>query len=290
MDNKFIKSCLLCDGDLTKTAFPFFTKYNNRVFKYFKCRKCKSTCIHPIPDQNTFQKIYSKKNYHNIFYKSYNKKKYLNSVKYIKNYIHKDALFLDYGCGSGYFMKALDTYGYKSVGIDYDKKTILDLKKDFEVYTIDEFNEYNDRKFDVIHLGDTLEHTGNPVNLINYLLKKLSKKGLLFIEGPIERNLSLVNYSILFFGNLRNIFFPNLKRNHTPTHLFFVSLKSQISFFNQFDNLTVVKYSVFENGWPYKNNGFVKNLIANIAIKLGGKSFLSFIFGNRINLILKNNE
>ena len=55
-------------------------------------------------------------------------------------------------------------------------KTILDLKKDFEVYTIDEFKKSNDRKFDVIHLGDTLEHTGDPVNLINYLLKNLVKK------------------------------------------------------------------------------------------------------------------
>ena len=67
-----------------------------------------------------FEKIYSKQNYQNIFYKNYNEK-YLNSVKYIKNYIHNDAIFLDYGCGSGYFMKALDSYGYKSVGIDYDK-------------------------------------------------------------------------------------------------------------------------------------------------------------------------
>ena len=56
MDNKFNKRCLLCDGNLTNNAFPFFTKYNNRVFKYFKCSKCKSTCIHPIPDQNTLRK------------------------------------------------------------------------------------------------------------------------------------------------------------------------------------------------------------------------------------------
>ena len=55
----------------------------------------------------------------------------------------------------------------------------------------------------------------------NFLNKK--PEGLLFIEGPIERNLSLVNYSILFFGNLRNIFFTYLKRYNTHTHIFFVS-------------------------------------------------------------------
>tara|TARA_Y100000768_G_scaffold372221_1_gene339693 strand:- start:194 stop:1066 length:873 start_codon:yes stop_codon:yes gene_type:complete len=284
------KNCLLCKGELSNRSFPFFTIYNNVSFEYLKCTKCYSTCIYPTPDHETLEKIYSKNNYHNIFYKDYNKKKYLNSVKYINKYIKKNSTFLDYGCGSGYFINALKDYGYKAVGVDYDKKLITDLKKNYEVYTLAEFDDINNKKFDVIHLGDVLEHMIDPINLMNYLILKLNKNGLIYIEGPIERNLSLVNISIQLFGNIRNLFLPFIKRKHTPTHLFFVNLKSQINFFRQFHNLSIIDYKVTETGWPYTGNGFIKNSIAKIAIMMGGKKFFSHILGNRINIILRVND
>lgn len=290
MKIKKIKKCLLCDGKLTQKAFPFSTIYNKIKFNYLKCNKCHSTCIHPTPNKNTLEIMYQKDNYHKIYYKNYDTIKYIKSVMYLRKFIDTNSTILDYGCGSGYFIKALKKYNYKVIGVDYDEKLINDLKSEHEVYTVKELEQIKNIKFNAIHLGDVLEHMVEPIKLIKFLINKLNNNGLIYIEGPLERNISLVNYSILIFGNFRNILFPFLRREHTPTHLFFVNLKSQINFFNQFTNLSIIDYQVSETGWPYKNNGIIKNLIAKFAIFFGGKKFFSNIFGNRISIILKVND
>ena len=46
-------------------------------------------------------------------------------------------------------------------------------------------------------------------------------------------------------------------------------------------------WEIYETGWPYINNGVIKNSIAKIAIYLGGKKFFSKVMGNRFRGIFK---
>ena len=283
MNNENLRTCLLCKSILTKKAFPFYTNYNGIFFEYFKCIQCSATCIHPRPDKLTLKKIYNKDTYHNKFYSTEDHEKYSISVLYLEKFIKKNLVILDYGCGAGYFLKALEKKNYKVMGVDFEEDLINNLNKKYNTFTISEFeNNENLNNFDVIHLGDVLEHLVNPIEIINLIIKRIKPGGYLYIEGPLERNLSFVNFSILLYGNFRNLFFFFKKRNHTPTHLFFVNLITQLNFFNQFTSLSIVNYKVYETGWPYVNQNFFKSVIAKLSIFLSGKKLFSNIFGNVI--------
>ena len=69
-----------------------------------------------------------------------------------------------------------------------------------------------------------MEHVIAPDHLLINLHKKIKKNGLMYIEGPIERNLSLVNFLIILFGNIKSFLIPRYKNDFKPYTYFFVIL------------------------------------------------------------------
>ena len=47
-------------------------------------------------------------------------------------------------------------------------------------------------------MRDVFEHSTNPKNIINSIYRILNKQGIMIIDGPIEKNFSLTNFSIKF--------------------------------------------------------------------------------------------
>ena len=197
---------------------------------------------------------------------------------------------MDFGCGKGQFIKEIQNK-HKCYGVEYDLETIKKCKKTFKKAiffnnkTLDKKKFFN--FFDIVHLGDVLEHVVDPINLINKLNKKIKKKGLLYVEGPIERNLSIVNYSIILFGNIKKIIKPNLKNNFKPYHLYFCNFNNQLTMLKNIKNFKIVKYEVYETGWPYNCGGLVKKLIAILAIFFSKIDIFGFKIGNRFRIILQ---
>ena len=136
-------------------------------------------------------------------------------------------------------------------------------------------------------MGDVLEHVVNPHNLLKKLHKKLKKDGLLYIEGPIERNFSIVNFSILLFGNIKKLIKPNLKNNFKPYHLYFCNFKNQLSMLKKMKKYEIIQYEIYETGWPYNSGGIIKKFISKVAIFFSMINFLGFKIGNRVRIILQ---
>ena len=139
----------------------------------------------------------------------------------------------------------------------------------------------NNKEFQAIHLGDVLEHLPNPRETLIKLISVLAEKGIIFIEGPLEKNHSLVYWSAKLFGHIKKMFRLN-EQFGEPTHLIKVNEKTQLNFILELDSrIKCLHWEVYETGWPYVNNGFLRNLIAQLAIFLGGKKFFSSVMGNR---------
>lgn len=130
----------------------------------------------------------------------------------------KPKRILDVGCSTGYVGEILKKKGHYVVGIDVSKIAIKEAgKKIDEAYCADientDFSFLND-KFDVILLGDILEHLVEPLDVLKKLSKYLENTGALIISVPnianwkIRVNLLLgrFNYSetgLLDSGHLR---------------------------------------------------------------------------------------
>lgn len=96
------------------------------------------------------------------------------------------ARVLDYGCGSGAYLKSLKQLGYDVTGVDFDAHSIaLSRASGLRAFALDELprEEWHGR-FDAITLGHVIEHVHDPASLLADLRGWLAEGGMVFIEAP----------------------------------------------------------------------------------------------------------
>ncbi len=82
-----------------------------------KCGECASVLVDPVPDDQTFAKMYAKAEYHDCHYKGLEGGAYAESAELLKQYVPAGASVVDYGCGVGAFLKALRFEGFEPYGV-----------------------------------------------------------------------------------------------------------------------------------------------------------------------------
>lgn len=197
----------------------------NQKFDIFKCKKCKTYFINPIPDKNLIHSFYEFKN--DSLYGAYQKINREIKYNYLEELlIHKSNLtpmdrliftlmgidnrnldlltytkkekmsfynVLDVGCGSGYFTMQLVKF------LQIDKKNIkgIDINLDTERFgkyldiTMEtaRLEEYPESGFDLITLSHVLEHEPDPKTLIKEVHKRLSNDGIFYLSVPNSQSL-----------------------------------------------------------------------------------------------------
>lgn len=285
MHDLCIRNCPLCGGVLGGKAFPFSTKFNNFIFNYLRCDRCLSVVVDPIPDRETFARMYAKADYHDCHYKGKFSDEYLVSAQILKQFLPSGASVLDYGCGVGGFLKALKDVGFDPLGVEFDRDAAHAAGEtaNCKAMSIDDFQmQAINAKFDAIHFGDVLEHVPDPADLLKKVLGYLTPAGVLYVEGPLETNPSPVYWAAILFGAMKKRLKPKSFATHPPTHLFLTGAKQQKAFFSLTDARLELQYwQVYETGWPYSNGGLLKRAIAKIAMRLGGRDLFGAICGNR---------
>jgi SAM-dependent methyltransferase len=194
-------------------------------------------------------------------------------------------LVLDYGCGVGAFLRALNAEGFVPYGVEFDRDAahFAGQKAACMTMSVDDFLAHPDKPlFDAIHLGDVLEHLPDPVGTLKVLFDYLKSGGVLFVEGLLEINPSPVYWAARLFGAIKRVVRPTFTANHAPTHLFRTGAKQQLAFFSRVEPCFQLRHwQIYETGWPYTNGSVINRAIAGIAIVLGGRQFFGEIFGNR---------
>lgn len=285
------RRCPLCNATASGITFPYAVIYNAVQFNYLKCSNCFSIFIDPVPDSQTFAKMYAKETYHDHNYEAPAGWTYSDSANLLKKYLPAAAKILDYGCGVGALLKALAQEGFIPYGVEFDEDTARFAAKNAncETFSVDQFLALSDKPiFDAIHLGDVLEHLPDPLSVIKQLLVYLKPDGLLFVEGPLEINPSPVYWAARIFGTIKHIVNPSFVGRDAPTHLFRTGAKQQLAFFQLADSRSdLISWTVYETGWPYSDGGIFKRAIAGIALIIGGNHLLGITFGNRFRGVFK---
>ena len=183
MITKSTKKCALCGSNKTNLVEQKVKDFVSlEFFDIYSCSSCLVSYTNPIP--KNLEKYYNQENYD-----SYQKKKgifsYIYSLiqhinnRYKTNIIKRYGFgpLLDYGAGSGSFVKHANRVGYKSLGYE-------PINKSLNRNITNNMGVIKKSKYKFITLWHVLEHTKKPKELLLTIKSLLSKRGKVVIAVP----------------------------------------------------------------------------------------------------------
>lgn len=192
-------NCKVCGSNAVRGR-PFGYQFNGRWLGAVECRECGIIFIHPQPTGEEIVQMYSKEYFEGDFRcghaGSYFDESTLNRladrklIERIKQ--HKSSgNFLEIGCAGGAFLNAAREAGYHVQGVEYSPEAASFARERFglDVKTGDITSaHYSDGSFDVVFMGDVLEHLSDPVTTVQEIRRVLSATGILVVECPMQTN------------------------------------------------------------------------------------------------------
>jgi SAM-dependent methyltransferase len=247
--------CLLCDGEAHCLTYPYGTRWNGRDFDYRRCTDCGASVLDPLPDEADFARMYRPSDYHDAFYEDLNEPT-PTALASVAGKLRPGGRILDFGCGNGAFMVTAAKAGFHCEGVELDPemRQRAAANSSCPVRSLEDV-EAEGGGYDVIHLGDVLEHLPDPAAMMRRLRPLLGAGGMFFVEGPLEDNASPVYYASRLFGAAKAALRRPLRGAYPPYHLLRTGAAAQRRFFERRLGWRVEHFGVFETGWPYLNPG-----------------------------------
>ncbi|MBI3766062.1 MAG: class I SAM-dependent methyltransferase [Ignavibacteriales bacterium] len=208
-----MSTCPLCSSSKLKSK-PFGYRYKNRWLGGRECKDCGIIFIDPQPSAQEITEMYSKEYFEGDFRcghagsyfsdDSLNRLVDTSLLERIRHY-RQSGKFLEVGCAGGAFLSAAKKLGYDVHVVDLEVVTGDIHAANFPAET-----------FDVIFMGDVLEHLPDPIATLKEINRITALGGLLVILVPTQTN--------TLFSRLGFVIYRALGKNaivHLPPyHLF----------------------------------------------------------------------
>jgi 2-polyprenyl-3-methyl-5-hydroxy-6-metoxy-1,4-benzoquinol methylase len=204
-----LKNCPVCGASNFE---PFVTCKDYTVsgekFNIVNCRSCTFKFTNPRPEDSEIGKYYKSEDYvsHsdtrkgliNQLYHSVRKRTLKNKLKLINKYVSRGTI-LDYGCGTGMFLKTCQDAGWNCFGFEPDSDARdLSEKKDLKVFT--KKSDLDKNKFDIISLWHVLEHVTDLAPTLSFFKETLNGNGRLIIAVPNYTSYDARHYGEFWAG------------------------------------------------------------------------------------------
>ncbi len=192
-----IEKCLVCDSNQFE---PYLVCKDYTVskeeFNIVLCKSCGFKFTNPRPDDATIGDYYKSEQYisHtntnkgivNRLYHAVRIHTLKKKIKLVQSYVSRGTI-LDYGCGTGMFLKECKKEGWETYGMEPDD----DARKIASAVNINLFSDKKkvseyipDIRFSAITLWHVLEHVTDMTETLLFLKTRLNKEGVLIIAVP----------------------------------------------------------------------------------------------------------
>jgi 2-polyprenyl-3-methyl-5-hydroxy-6-metoxy-1,4-benzoquinol methylase len=223
----FINQLVVKDHAISKESFIICT-----------CQNCDLWFTNPRPDERSISQYYdntnyishqnSGKNFTDLIYhaiRTYTLKQKLN---WVNKKLNKKGRILDYGCGIGLLPKTFIRDGWDACGIEPNEKAAAIANKEHGIKIIPTIKDLDkEKKFDAITLFHVLEHVHKLNKTFTALLKRLKKRGLMFVAVPNRESRDALTFE------------ENWSAYDVPRHLYHFN-KDSINYLTQKHNCKVV--------------------------------------------------
>lgn len=172
--------------------------HSDGEFDVIDCEACGFKHIIPIPSEEELRDIY-KHDYHVkdkplMLQHQLEDQEWLSAtndarLETLENLLGKTGKFLDVGSGNGFLLKQAKERGWDVKGIEpSDKATDYSRSQGLDVScaVFDKECAATLEKFDVVHLGDVMEHLPDPAEMLELCSSVLTPGGLIAVGVPNE--------------------------------------------------------------------------------------------------------
>lgn len=203
------EDCPAC-GHLTFSNFLICTDHSvsGESFALVQCKHCSHVFTNPKPEQAKLQQYYKSENYISHTNKALNPVQWIykliryKTVRNKENLIHDiighQGSLLDFGCGTGHFLKHCNNSGWSSTGIEPDESARL-IAEHSGLTVLSSLNEVQNT-FDVITAWHVLEHVPEPLETMNAFVRMLKPGGKIVLGLPNHKSFDARNYGSYWAG------------------------------------------------------------------------------------------
>jgi 2-polyprenyl-3-methyl-5-hydroxy-6-metoxy-1,4-benzoquinol methylase len=142
---------------------------------------------------------------------------------------------LDYGCGTGEFLRELKVSGWETIGFEPAEKA-AEIAKRYGIMMVESLDQIS-TDLDIITLWHVLEHLHRSKELFSSFHKKLSSSGYLLIAVPNHLSFDA------------RIFKQNWVAYDSPRHLYHFKPKDMISFLTSLNFQLISKRLLLFDPW-----------------------------------------
>jgi len=185
--------CPICGTEKGKKEFKevYVYPYNNQEYKRYECPNCEIHWWEPLKISPEFYESEVFEHYA-AFHEVVGTRLYENHKAFFKYFPSNiRGRLLDVGCGDGRFLRYTKDQGFEVWGIDFDKKSVENIKRNLDIDTVfamslKEFYEHTRKKsfkFNVITFFEVLEHQDTPKEFLQMAKELLKEKG--YIAGSV---------------------------------------------------------------------------------------------------------
>ena len=273
-----INNCPICKG--TNFA-PFLVCKDYTVsqenFTIVSCKDCNFKFTNPRPSDSEIWKYYksedyvshsdTKKGLINRLYHAVRTRTLKQKLGLISQYVSRGTM-LDYGCGTGMFLKTCADAGWKSFGFEPDPDA-RKLAAEKGLVVADTKEELSKTKYDIITLWHVLEHVTDLNQTLEFFSKQLTDKGRLIIAVPNHTSAEAKRYKEFWAGY------------DVPRHIYHFEINTIKKLLGNFG------FSLEETK-PMKFDSYYVSMLSE-KYKTGSMNYvIAFLNGLKSNLAAKN--
>jgi trans-aconitate methyltransferase len=275
-------NCPICKkGEFTDYLRCKDYTVSNETFSIVECKSCGFKFTNPIPEIKNLGNYYKSEDYishsntkkglisrlyHAV--RSYTLKK---KVQLVSAHVSRGTL-LDYGCGTGMFLKACKEAGWKTLGMEPDSGARL-LASEMELNVFPDKTELNkslqNGDLNAITLWHVLEHVTDLEETLTFFWEKLNAQGILIIAVPNHKSSDAKHYK------------KHWAAYDVPRHLYHFELATMERLLSNFG------FKLVETK-PMKFDSFYVSMLSE-KYRTGSIKYLSaFMQGFKSNLVAKS--
>jgi SAM-dependent methyltransferase len=200
--------CPACAGtDIRENLRIRDYSVSGEVFPVWHCMNCQLKFTQDAPDSHSIVKYYQSEDYvsHtetrkglvNRLYHAVRTHTLQQKRKLVSGQVHSsNPAILDYGCGTGAFLKVMKDAGWAATALEPDPLARQNASRlhDIQAESPDHLRSLPDASFDVITLWHVLEHVHDLQETLDHLSRVLKPNGMMYIAVPNHKSSDALHY------------------------------------------------------------------------------------------------